>query len=216
MFCSKCGTKMEPDEQFCPQCGQAAVSDGTANAEILPERSQKNTGLLIGLAVGAIVLATCAIVVTVIQLSAGQHKNTVPTVAQETMQPTQTPEPNQTPEPEQTPEPVQVPTPIIVEVPVVVPDTGKVPTSEDYLFPSDRVYITRADLRNYSKAQVALMRNEIYARHGYIFESTEYASYFSRQWWYHPNPSFNENMLTPIERANKSTIVEYEKDMGWR
>lgn len=85
-----------------------------------------------------------------------------------------------------------------------------------FLFPSDRYYITEADLRGLSKKTVALMRNEIYARHGYIFSNYEYHKYFSQKAWYYPDQEFTEDRFNDIERANKSFIVNYEKKMGWR
>lgn len=90
------------------------------------------------------------------------------------------------------------------------------PNSDLYLFPSDTVYITESDLYGKTKDEVALIRNEIYARHGYIFKNESYKAYFSAKAWYIPNENFNENMLTPIEKMNKDFIVAYEKRKGWR
>lgn len=86
----------------------------------------------------------------------------------------------------------------------------------DYIFPSDSEYITVYDLYGKSKTEVALMRNEIYARHGYIFKTEPFKSYFNSKYWYIPNDHFNENMLSRLEKANKDFIVKYEKRMGWR
>ena len=54
------------------------------------------------------------------------------------------------------------------------------------------------------------LRNEIFARHGRTFKDSQLQSYFASQEWYQPNPKFNLNMLTPIERANVQTIQQYE------
>lgn len=88
--------------------------------------------------------------------------------------------------------------------------------SEDYIFPSDMVNVTVADLYGKSQKEVALMRNEIYARHGYIFKTEPYKSYFNSKYWYVPNENFNENMLSELEKRNKDFIAEYEKNKGWR
>ncbi len=88
--------------------------------------------------------------------------------------------------------------------------------NNDYLFPSDREIITFEYLSTLSKSQVALIRNEIYARHGYIFQSEEYQQYFSQKAWYRPNPNFNESHLNAVELRNKEIIVEYESTMNWR
>ncbi len=87
---------------------------------------------------------------------------------------------------------------------------------EDYLFPSDQKLITAEDLYGMSKEQVALIRNEIYARHGYIFQSEVYQEYFGQKDWYQPDPNFTADSLNAIETANKDFLVKYETDMGWR
>lgn len=87
---------------------------------------------------------------------------------------------------------------------------------DDYIFPSDREYITFEFLSTLSKDQIALIRNEIYARHGYIFQTDKYINYFSQKSWYVPNPNFSESLFNEIEKANKDTIVSYETEMGWR
>jgi len=88
--------------------------------------------------------------------------------------------------------------------------------SSDYLFPSDTRYITERDLINLSQYDVAMIRNEIYARHGYIFRREPYKSYFEAKSWYVQNPNFSEALFNPIEKYNKDFIVEYENRMGWR
>ncbi len=87
---------------------------------------------------------------------------------------------------------------------------------EEYLFPSDREYITNDDLAGKTKEEVALIRNEIYARHGYVFNTEAYQEYFSQKEWYQPNPYFSEAELNEIELANKDFLVEYEESRGWR
>ncbi|HHW49543.1 MAG TPA: YARHG domain-containing protein [Clostridiaceae bacterium] len=89
------------------------------------------------------------------------------------------------------------------------------PEESDFLFPSDREYITEEFLDTLSKEEIALIRNEIYARHGYIFQTEPYKSYFSGKSWYVPNENFDESMLSEIERENVNTILEYEERMGW-
>ena len=87
---------------------------------------------------------------------------------------------------------------------------------DEFLLPSHKRYLTLNDLLGRTKEEVALIRNEIYARHGYIFSTQAYAEYFGEKDWYEPNPYFDEAMFSEIERANKDFIVEYEKSMGWR
>jgi hypothetical protein len=75
-------------------------------------------------------------------------------------------------------------------------------TSQRRLVDSDLAGLSRADLR--------LMRNEIYARHGRQFASADLRSYFGAQPWYRPQASFREADLTTIEQYNISFIGKHE------
>lgn len=61
-----------------------------------------------------------------------------------------------------------------------------------------------------SKFQLRLLRNEIYARHGYVFQSKELNDYFSKKSWYKPDPSIREIKLSEIEQTNIDLIKSYE------
>ena len=67
-----------------------------------------------------------------------------------------------------------------------------------------------------SQNEIALIRNEIYAKHGYIFRTEPYKSYFNAKEWYTPDPYFDVSEFNAIETANKDLIIEYESKMGWR
>jgi hypothetical protein len=54
------------------------------------------------------------------------------------------------------------------------------------------------------------LRNEIFARHGRTFKDPHLQSYFASQEWYHPDPRFDLQMLSAIEKANVKTIQNYE------
>jgi hypothetical protein len=56
------------------------------------------------------------------------------------------------------------------------------------------------------------MRNEIYARHGYIFKSADLWRHFTAQKWYHPQYTDVNSMLSGIEKSNINLIKRYEKD----
>lgn len=80
----------------------------------------------------------------------------------------------------------------------------------------DTYYLTWSELDTYSRADIELIRNEIYARNGYIFSEARYRDYFSSMSWYVPNAGFHEGMFNSVERENVDLIVEYEAYMGWR
>ncbi len=91
------------------------------------------------------------------------------------------------------------------------------PTKSDgYLYPSNTNYISRSYLDTLTKEEVALIRNEIYARRGYIFSTEPYKTYFSEKSWYTPNPDFDASMFNEIETTNRDVIIAYEKEKGWK
>lgn len=77
-------------------------------------------------------------------------------------------------------------------------------------------YIDESELYNYNAGQLRLIRNEIFALHGRIFNSPDLAEYFSQKSWYVPTYSpeeFDENMfyyLNDYEEANLEVILNYE------
>lgn len=82
----------------------------------------------------------------------------------------------------------------------------------EYVFPnSDKELLKKEDLQQYTKEQLRLGRNEIYARHGVIF-SGELGEYFRTKSWYHPTvEDLDDNVLSMTEEANIITIQEVEK-----
>ncbi len=72
--------------------------------------------------------------------------------------------------------------------------------------------ISSKDLKLYSKSELKLMRNEIFARHGFVFKhGGELDNYFRGQNWYHANPNYSNDSLNLYEKANIHIIVEEEK-----
>lgn len=69
---------------------------------------------------------------------------------------------------------------------------------------------TSQDLENKSKEQLRIMRNWIYARHGYIFKSQDLTEYFSNFPWYEPTSRNVESQLNKTERDNISLIKSFE------
>jgi hypothetical protein len=70
------------------------------------------------------------------------------------------------------------------------------------------------DLVGKSSYDLELMRNEIFARHGYIFARSDLRTYFGQQAWYIPKFSkeqFDYGSLTAVQVRNVSLISEFEK-----
>lgn len=62
-----------------------------------------------------------------------------------------------------------------------------------------------------------ITRNEIYARHGKIFNDQELQEYFQRQNWYVPqiaSNDFDDSCLNEVEKYNIQLISTYEQQVG--
>jgi hypothetical protein len=80
---------------------------------------------------------------------------------------------------------------------------------EGYLTPADRV-VTAAELHDRSKAELRVMRNEVYAHHGRVFQDAELQNYFSKKSWYRQNPAYSDGLLTDVDKENARVIQEFE------
>lgn len=74
--------------------------------------------------------------------------------------------------------------------------------------------ITYADVEGKSEEELRLMRNYIYARRGYIFESDDLKEYFEHFSWYVPLYYDVTPRLSEIEKNNVNFIKEYETYFG--
>ena len=75
---------------------------------------------------------------------------------------------------------------------------------------SQRV-LKESDVENLDKSDLTLMRNEIFARHGYCFSRKEMRQQFEKANWYVPNTVDIKGYLTDIEKKNILLIKRYEK-----
>jgi hypothetical protein len=71
--------------------------------------------------------------------------------------------------------------------------------------------LTVSELQALSMQELRIMRNEIYARHGYIFKKKELMSHFSDQPWYKPCNTNVDHLLTDIEKKNIELIKQFER-----
>jgi hypothetical protein len=63
-------------------------------------------------------------------------------------------------------------------------------------------YLKRAEVAFFSDSalkELRILRNEIYAKHGRIFESKDLRDYFGKCDWYHPTKKYSDNMLSKSE-----------------
>jgi len=73
--------------------------------------------------------------------------------------------------------------------------------------------LTSEDLAGKSLWELKIMRNEIFARHGYKFKTEEMREYFNKQKWYEPKYADVKSKLTEIENANIKMIKQYEDNL---
>lgn len=76
-------------------------------------------------------------------------------------------------------------------------------------------YLSKADLRLYPTEDLWLLRNEIYAAHGRIFNNEILSQYFFQKTWYRENVKpvdFSESVLSDVEKKNILLIQSMEND----
>jgi hypothetical protein len=73
--------------------------------------------------------------------------------------------------------------------------------------------LTKNDLINTTKSELSIIRNEIFARYGYIFkENGEVGAYFNSQKWYAGQHKNVTQFLTDLEKENIGLIKKHEED----
>lgn len=93
------------------------------------------------------------------------------------------------------------------------PAIEEIQDDSDYIIPdSDARILNEEDLEELSSKELTYARNEIYARHGRIFKSSELQEYFSSKDWYEPDEGFDDNDLRGTEKKNAEFIAKYQKD----
>ncbi len=93
--------------------------------------------------------------------------------------------------------------------PPVEPARETMPAADFILPDSDRRPLTAAELARFSKSELRLARNEIYARRGRFFVSVDLQQYFGKFAWY--RPFAKEPKLSAIEEQNVKLIEQLEK-----
>jgi uncharacterized membrane protein YvbJ len=109
----------------------------------------------------------------------------------------------------------------VSDIPASTVETDKTKSTDDAKLDGDANYIftkstseklLKSDLATLSKEKLALARNEIYARHGYIFKSETINSYFDSKSWYKPTTSFRglRGDFNAVESYNIDLITKQE------
>ena len=78
------------------------------------------------------------------------------------------------------------------------------------LYPSDLVYMEEEDFKDYPPILLHIFKNEIYARHGYIFQNEDLNNYFRGMIWYTPQyepGDFDVSVFNEIEVHNLDILA---------
>ena len=84
---------------------------------------------------------------------------------------------------------------------------------EFVIFDSGTKVLTQQDTANLSTEELMYARNEIYARHGYIFTDPDIKSYFERKSWYKPKytkEQFSDTLFNTTEVQNIQFLLSQE------
>jgi len=85
-------------------------------------------------------------------------------------------------------------------------------TSSYLLNGSQNRYLEASDLKDLTEKELILARNEIYARHGYVFSDEDLQTYFCTKSWYTPAGTIvSETSLNEYESNNIKLVQIYER-----
>ena len=69
--------------------------------------------------------------------------------------------------------------------------------------------LTEKELKNLRKLDLEIIKNAIYARHGYSFKKQTFRSFFEQTDWYIPVSNDVEKELTPMEKSNIAILTRF-------
>ena len=85
--------------------------------------------------------------------------------------------------------------------------------NSQYIIPdSNTRYLTEAELWGYTREALRYIRNELLARHGYIFGDNKFGRYFDTKVWYKEG-GYENAILTSLEWDNINLIRKVERNM---
>ena len=81
-----------------------------------------------------------------------------------------------------------------------------------YSINASNVLLKKEDVENLKKGDLTIIRNTIYARHGYSFKNRPLRVFFDAQSWYIPVHTDIKSDFTDIEKQNIKLLLRYEKN----
>jgi len=80
---------------------------------------------------------------------------------------------------------------------------------------ASRQKLTEKDLKNLRKLDLEIIKNAVFARHGYAFKKQTYRNFFEQTDWYIPVSNNVDQDLTPLEKENVALLnrfIKYAED----
>ncbi|WP_291118649.1 YARHG domain-containing protein [Empedobacter sp. UBA7248] len=90
-------------------------------------------------------------------------------------------------------------------------DVQRAASDDIYKINGSTQKLTEKQLKNLHKLDLEIIRNTIYARHGYSFANRGARQFFDYVDWYVPLYTNVENKLSPIEKDNIALLKRFEK-----
>lgn len=95
--------------------------------------------------------------------------------------------------------------------------TSKNRSASDAVFKlnASKQKLTEKDIKNLRKLDLEIIKNAVFARHGYSFKKETYRNFFEQTDWYIPVSNNVDNELSPMEKENVALLnrfIKYAED----
>jgi len=218
MYCSKCGLKLNDGANYCDKCGaenilkakgdltltsKAIPEENTIPEEITTKRPKTKSLITIGVLILIIVIGYTSYYITFSKFSSSTITDSDATSNKKTASPSNNNNNNKST------------TIKNLAAPTNETATNKSDSSDSYILPkSGSEKLVDSNLSTLTKENLSLAKNEIYARHGFLFKTEPFKSYFSNKSWYKGNSTFkgSDRELSSIELDNLQLILKYENE----
>lgn len=183
MYCKICGEKIYPINKRCPSCGEFSNQLNNQN-----KHDNRNNNIIIIIIASVVLLCVLILVATVIVVLVNKAILSNPKDDIEDIQ---------------------------IESPQNDINTESVLFDpSEYILPySNSSYLSASDISGLSGSEIRMAINEIYARHGRLFDDSTIQSYFDSKSWYNGTTSgsnFSDGVFNDFERANIDFLSSYE------
>lgn len=85
-------------------------------------------------------------------------------------------------------------------------------TEAIYKINASNTLLAKTDVENLKKSDLRILRNAIFARHGYSFKTRVLRVFFDAQDWYVPISTDVKDKLTLLEKKNIDLLLKYEQN----